>query len=467
MNWGWKDRLTSRQTKYGLNAALYILAALAIVVILNLIAIRIPTRIGQYNTNWQWDLTANKRYSLSQEAVQILSNLKQDVEVLYFDRKDQFGNLRDLLDQFPGQSRHLTVTYVDPDREPNKANQYSVKTYGEVLVASAGKTERAKGTKEEDIINSIIRVLQGETKTIYFLQGHGERQLDSTERLGYSEAKKGLEEVNYKVETLSLLQEKPEVPLGSSLLVIAGPQKEFLDPEIDAIRTYLKQGGRVLLLLTPMTPPKLVSLFKEFGADISNNLVVDVSGIGRLFGTDELMPLALQYEDHVITKDMANVATMFPFANAMKETAEPAPGASFQLIAKTTTQSWATRDVNAREVSFREGTDMEGPLALAGVGTYHDPGAPMAIQGRYVVLGSADIISNAILNFNGNRDLFLNSIAWLASQEDLISIRPKDPDDRPVELTPEQLRLVKYFALVFMPLAIVAGGLGVWWKRRG
>jgi ABC-type uncharacterized transport system involved in gliding motility auxiliary subunit len=91
----------------------------------------------------------------------------------------------------------------------------------------------------------------------------------------------------------------------------------------------------------------------------------------------------------------------------------------------------------------------------------------MAIQGRYVVLGSADIISNAILNFNGNRDLFLNSIAWLASQEDLISIRPKDPDDRPVELTPEQLRLVKYFALVFMPLAIVAGGLGVWWKRRG
>jgi ABC-type uncharacterized transport system involved in gliding motility auxiliary subunit len=467
MNWGWKDRLTSRQTKYGLNAALYILAALAIVVILNLIAIRIPTRIGQYNTNWQWDLTANKRYSLSQEAVQILSNLKQDVEVLYFDRKDQFGNLRDLLDQFPGQSRHLTVTYVDPDREPNKANQYSVKTYGEVLVASAGKTERAKGTKEEDIINSIIRVLQGETKTIYFLQGHGERQMDSTERLGYSEAKKGLEEVNYKVETLSLLQEKPEVPLGSSLLVIAGPQKEFLDPEIDAIRTYLKQGGRVLLLLTPMTPPKLVSLFKEFGADISNNLVVDVSGIGRLFGTDELMPLALQYEDHVITKDMANVATMFPFANAMKETAEPAPGASFQLIAKTTTQSWATRDVNAREVSFREGTDMEGPLALAGVGTYHDPGAPMAIQGRYVVLGSADIISNAILNFNGNRDLFLNSIAWLASQEDLISIRPKDPDDRPVELTPEQLRLVKYFALVFMPLAIVAGGLGVWWKRRG
>jgi ABC-type uncharacterized transport system involved in gliding motility auxiliary subunit len=467
MNWGWKDRLTSRQTKYGLNAALYILAALAIVVILNLIAIRIPTRIGQYNTNWQWDLTANKRYSLSQEAVQILSNLKQDVEVLYFDRKDQFGNLRDLLDQFPGQSRHLTVTYVDPDREPNKANQYSVKTYGEVLVASAGKTERAKGTKEEDIINSIIRVLQGETKTIYFLQGHGERQMDSTERLGYSEAKKGLEEVNYKVETLSLLQEKPEVPLGSSLLVIAGPQKEFLDPEIDAIRTYLKQGGRVLLLLTPMTPPKLVSLFKEFGADISNNLVVDVSGIGRLFGTDELMPLALQYEDHVITKDMANVATMFPFANAMKETAEPAPGASFQLIAKTTTQSWATRDVNAREVSFREGTDMEGPLALAGVGTYHDPGAPMAIQGRYVVLGSADIISNAILNFNGNRDLFLNSIAWLASQEDFISIRPKDPDDRPVELTPEQLRLVKYFALVFMPLAIVAGGLGVWWKRRG
>jgi ABC-type uncharacterized transport system involved in gliding motility auxiliary subunit len=396
-----------------------------------------------------------------------LSKLDKDIEILYFNRRDQFGMLRDLLDQFPVQSRRIKVTYVDPDREPSKATQYNIKTYNTVVVVSNGRTEIAKGTKEDDIVNSIIRTLRDETKTVYFLQGHGERDINSTERLGYSEAKKSLEDANYKVETLSLLKEKPEVPAGQTLLVVAGPQKDLLDAEIEAIRQYVKQGGRVLLLLTPFTPPKVVALFKEFGADISNNLVVDVSGIGRLFGTDELMPLALQYEGHAITKDMSNTATLFPFANAVQVASDSQPGAEFQLIAKTTDQSWASKDVQAREVSFQRGRDLEGPLALAGAGTYHEPGAPMAIEGRIVVAGSADMISNAILGFNGNRDLFLNSVAWLSSDEDLIMVRPRDPEERLVELTPGQLRVVKYLALVFLPLAVITGGLGVWWKRRG
>src|SRR3990170_4406568 len=183
-----KSHLTSRQTKYGVNATLYGLAALAIVVILNLIVLRAPTRLGQYNTNWQWDLTSNRRYSLSQQTIQILSKLDKNVQVLYFDRQNNFGAVRDLLDQFPAQSRMITVSYLDPDHE------------------------RAKGVKEEDVINTIIRVLKGGAKNIYFLTGHGERGMDDTERLGYSEAKKALEGSNYEIKTFSLLQEKPEVP---------------------------------------------------------------------------------------------------------------------------------------------------------------------------------------------------------------------------------------------------------------
>jgi len=123
--------------------------------------------------------------------------------------------------------------------------------------------------------------------------------------------------------------------------------------------------------------------------------------------------------------------------------------------------------VRSREVAFREGQDMKGPLAIAGAGTFHDPGAPAAIETRYVVAGSADFISNAILGFNGNRDLFLNMMAWLSSDEDLISVRPRDPEERPVELTPTQLQMILYLSLVVLPLAVVAGGLGVWWRRRG
>ena len=157
--------------------AVYALAALAIVVVVNLIANRFVKQV---------DLTANKRYSLSQQTDKILKDLNRDVELLYFDRKSSFNNVRDNLEQYAIASHHVKLTYVDPDREPGKAQKYNVKTYGTLIVAMGDKTETAKSTKEEDITGTIIRLMKGGPKTVYFLQGHGERDIASDERLGYS-----------------------------------------------------------------------------------------------------------------------------------------------------------------------------------------------------------------------------------------------------------------------------------------
>ena len=464
MEQGLKSRLTSRQAKYGLNVAIYALAALAIVVIVNLIANRYVKQI---------DLTANKRYSLSQQTDKILGNLNRDVDLLYFDRKSNFNNVRDSLEQYAVKSHHVKVTYVDPDREPGKAQQYNVKTYGTLIVALGGKTEPAKSTKEEDVTGAIIRVLKGGAKTVYFLQGHGERDIASNERLGFSTAKKLLEDSNYQVKPLSLIEQSPKVPADATALVVAGPSKDLLDPEVDAIKSYIKTGGRVLFLVNPFTPPKLVELLNDLGVDAHNTLVVDTSGIGRLFGTDELMPLVVQYENHPITKDLANIATLFPFANAVKSSGKGMPGTEFTLIAKTTDKSWATTDVHAKQISFRKGQDEQGPLSLVGAGTYKalETQAQEGAQGgdkegRFVVSGSTDMLANAIIGFNGNRDLFLNIMNWLSSDEDLIAIRPKEPEDRMVNLSARQMSTIFYLSLVFVPLAVIAGGLGVWWNRR-
>lgn len=455
-----KDRLTSRQAKYGLNTALYILAAFGIAVVLNLIASRFVKQV---------DLTANKRFSLSQQTTQILSNVDKDIELLYFDRKNNFGSVRDLLELYPVASRRVQVSFVDPDREPAKATRYNITTYGTMLVVAGERTEQAKGVREEDITNTIIKVLRDQAKVIYFLTGHGERDIESAERLGYSEAKQALEDSNYQVKPLSLMQETPKIPDDATVLVLAGPSRDLLDPEAAAIKEFLMKGGRAFFLVNPFTPPKLTALLEEFGADVQNNLVVDTSGLGRLFGTDELMPLVLQYEAHPITKDMVNIATLFPFANAVQSSDKAVPGAEFQLLAKTTLNSWATKDVKAREVSFRKGTDLEGPLALLGAGVYKPLDLPEgALEGRLVVSGSPDLSANAIIGFNdnGNRDLFLNAVNWLASDEDLISVRPKDPEDRRVDLTPTQLNIIFYLSMVVVPLAVIVTGLGVWWKRR-
>jgi ABC-type uncharacterized transport system involved in gliding motility auxiliary subunit len=457
-----------RRAKMGASAIAYLFIGLAILVVVNLISYKLPTKLGSFQTDWRWDMTESKRFSLAPQTVKILGNLDRDVVIRYFDRRNNLmGSEKDLLDQFPAQSRKVSIEMVELDREPTKAKQYNVKEYGTVVVSAGGKNETAKGAKEEDIANAIVKALKGEAKNIYFLQGHGERDIEDKERRGYSEAKKALEETNYLVKPLSLLSDKPQIPADASMVVIAGPNKDFLDPEIAALKEYLIKGGKLLVLITPTTPPALVKLLAEFGADVSNALVVDVSGIGRLFGTDELMPLSVAYESHAITKEMANVATLYPLAGMVATSTGFLPGADFRIIAKTPSQSWATRDVKAKQVSFQKGRDIEGPLGVVGAGTFKDPTIIDASEGRLVVLASPDVISNAILGFNGNRDLFLNSVAWLSADEDLISIRPKDPEDRRVDLTPGQLDMIFYLSIVFLPLAIVLTGFGVWWKRRG
>ena len=461
-----KQRLTSRQAKYGLNTAIYTRVPLAIVVVANLIANRFVKQV---------DLTANQRYTLSPQTGQILDGLQTDVEFLYFDKRANFGNVEDRLAMYPTRSPHVKVTYVDPDRERGLAEQHNIRSYGTLVIAASGRTEQVSAITEEDITNAVIKVLKGGPKKIYFLTGHGERDIDSTERLGYSAAKTALTESNYTVETLSLLQETPQVPDDCTLLVIAGTQNDPLDPEIAAIKDYIVKGGRVFFLLHPHSPPKLVALLAEFGADAKNTLVVDTSGIGRLFGTDELMPLVVQYDDHPVTKDMTNIATLFPFSAALNTSPSGMPGASFQPIARTTDKSWATTEVQSREVSFQEGRDIQGPVALFGVGTFMKPedalGAPGAenaptTEGRFIVAGSTEFPANAIIGFNGNRDLFVNSVNWLASDEDLISIRPKEMEDRRVDLQPRDMAMI-FYLLLAVPAIVVLGGLGVWWKRRG
>ncbi len=457
-----------RRAKAGANALIYAVIGIAILVVVNLIAAKLPTKIGTYQTDWRWDMTASKRFSLAPQTTKILGNLDQDVVIRYFDRKNNLaGSVKDLLDQFPAASSKVSIEMVELDREPAKAGQYNVKEYGTVVVSAGAKNEPAKGPKEEEIANAIVKVLKGEAKTIYFMQGHGERDIADTERRGYSAAKKALEEANYMVKPLSLLAEQSKIPADATMLVIPGATKEFLEPEVAALKAYLLKGGKVLTLITPTTPQSLVKLLEEFGADVSNALVVDISGIGRLFGTDELMPLSVAYESHAITKEMANTATLYPLAGMVATSTGFLPGADFRLIAKTPSQSWATREVASKQISFQKGRDIEGPVGIAGAGTFKDPTIVDAAEGRLVVLGSPDVISNAILGFNGNRDLFLNSVAWLSADEDLISIRPRDPEDRRVELTPGQLDMIFYLSVFVLPLGIVLAGFGVWWKRRG
>jgi ABC-type uncharacterized transport system involved in gliding motility auxiliary subunit len=214
----WKDTITGktgRKVLEGMNLVVYTAVGLAIIVLVNWFVDR---------HNHRWDLTPNKKYSLSPQTTKIVKELNRDVSIYVFDRERGFRERRDLLDNYEVLSPKVKVQYVDPDRQPALARQYGVRSYGTIITASGDKHFEAQGDSEEGVTNAIVRLLKGQ-KTIYFVQGHGERDVDSAERSGYDRLKKALENENYQTKTLVLLQ-KLEIPADCSMLVIAGPHND-------------------------------------------------------------------------------------------------------------------------------------------------------------------------------------------------------------------------------------------------
>ena len=194
--------IKARQTKYATFAATYILVVLAAVVIANYLA-------NEHNKSY--DATANKRYSLSEQTAKIVKGLKQDAKIIYFNQSTRFSEGKDLLEEYKNLSSNVKVQYVDPDKDPQQAREAGIRSFGTAIVQIGAKKEEAKSMTEEAITGAIIRDLKSNTRTVCFLSGSGEHQLDDSDREGFSQFKQLMAKDSYESKTVDLLQ-KPEVP---------------------------------------------------------------------------------------------------------------------------------------------------------------------------------------------------------------------------------------------------------------
>jgi ABC-type uncharacterized transport system involved in gliding motility auxiliary subunit len=456
----WKDRILGRRGERFLeavNLAVYTAVAVAIVVLANWFVDR---------HNRRWDLTPNQSYSLSPQTTKVLKELKNDLTIYVFDRESGFRGRRDLLDNYSALTPRVTVRYVDPDRQPSLAGQFGIRNYGTVVVAGGDKHFEAQSSTEEGLTNAIVRLLKGQ-KTVYFIQGHGERDVDSSDRAGYGRIKKQLESENRQVKTLVLLQ-KMEVPADCSLLVIAGPRNDFLAQEVETIKKYLTGGGRALFLLDPgMELTNLAKLLADWNVTLRNDLAIDENPVAQLVGASPSMPLILKYGSSPIVQPLARTATLFPLTRSFEVGKEYKAGVSAESLCETSPDSFGVADFDpkVREVRYRAGKDTKGPLSVAVAGTIAGEGEKKT-EGRFVAVGTSMLAVNNYLPFEGNRDLFMNMVNWLSAEEDLISIRPKPPESQRLNMTAQQMRRVLYLGVFGLPILIIALGTSVWWRRR-
>jgi ABC-type uncharacterized transport system involved in gliding motility auxiliary subunit len=461
-----------RQVRYGAVSIGSVLVVLGILAGVNWIAARESKR---------WDLTVGGQFTLSDQTRKILSSLKEPVKVRVFASPRVVEPYRDRLTEYSHSTDKLSVEYIEPLKQPELANQYQVQQDGTVVIEYKGRVERATSATEQDLTNALVKAVQGQQKKVFFVQGHGEKDTGSSERPGYSGVSDALRGDNFAVDKVVLAQQT-DVPADAALLVIAGPRTDYLPAEIDMIKAYLRKGGKLLMMLDPPettdSPPltNLLALAHEWGMDVGSNVVVDLSPAGRLLGTGPSIPVAATYPSHPINERM-QVLTAYPLARSVTPVSGGVEGHNAQAIVETSQNSWAETDLKSLSTSGEarreeDKGDKPGPISLAAAVSGSAPDAPAPAAGqskaetRVVVFGDSDFASNLALGVQGNRDFFLNAINWLAQQENMISIRAKEPSDRRLTMTASQQQLVFWLSLVFIPGLFILAGVQAWWRRR-
>ena len=466
----------TRGQLYGVTSITSVIVVLGIIVVI---------MVFSYNHNTQFDLTHDKRYTLSPQTESILANLEKDLEAVVFTSTDEpeFRQaISDYLDRYKYASNgSFNYRFVDPDLNQGEAKKYKVAEYNTVVFLYGDNQERVvigefdlfdKG--EQTLTNAILKVVAAETKKIYFLTNHGEKTL--TEDL--TDATTMLESQNYTVEELDLLN-TPEVPADATILVIAGPRADLFPAELESISTYLDRGGALLALVEPGTLPNYEAFLAGFGLTITNDLIIDTSL--RAFGGDYFMPMISGYVNHPITTGL--VPSFFSYARSVEIDDEVDSGWVLTELAMTSEQAWAETNLTSDKAEYNEGADISGPVPVAVIGyryvdeesledgddaadtpeeTEEAPGP----EARLAVVGDADFMANGLLLTNGNIDLFVNTINWLAEQDDLVAIAPKDKTATPMALSTRQILLMLLVSLILVPLAVLGSGVAVWLVRR-
>ena len=450
----------------------------------------------------RFDMTDAGLHSLSDQTVSMLQRLEQPVHIVFF-HSHQMGKTVERYELMAKQTDNVTVEFHDPTLNPAQARFHGVRFPGTAIMTSEGRRSVVNGDSEADIANGILRVSQGITQLICFLDGHGEADpfskemhdhLEGTvdhshgmgveyvlhETHGMAKARGSLETLNYKVKKVSLLQEKNGMK-DCEVLIVAGPKAALLAPEVDTIKSFLETGGNALFMIDPFIETGLEPIINAFGARLDDGMVVDET---NHFGIDSSAPAVTSYNYHQITREVP--LTFYPGSRSLSPT-NPVPGVQVTPIVNSSRRSFS--ETSQDRISFEREIDLPGPrtLMLAANRRPLDEDDAQLLKdlirspeqqsrsedvkavtehSRVIIVGDSDFATNSFFHVLGNGQLFLNAISYLAAQENLIGIKPALRELPRFNLTNRQMKGTFFSALFLVPSLLFLIGTAVWWRQR-
>lgn len=410
----------------------------------------------------QWDLTQGKRNSLSPASAEVLGKIQGPVHITAFATKqDTEGDLRrtvqDFLAPYQRAKPDLTLTFVDPREEPQRAQEAGVRLNGELVVEYGGRKENLSNLSEQDLTNLLVRLVRSAERMVMYLEGHGEAKLDGRGNHDLGDFGNQLQAKGFKISALNLALAQ-DVPQNLSMLVIASPRAELLRGEVNRIKQHVERGGNLLWMADPDTLHGLEPLAEYLGLQLLDGTVIDPQA-GAL-GMPAAFALAPPASGHAIT-DRVGMITLFPYARRIAARADGQAPFRFTPLVEAAPGGWLETGglANAR---FDANRDVRGPVVVAAA-LERDVSDR---KQRIVVVGTGRFLANQYLGNGGNLDLGVNMVNWLAGDESLITIQPRARNDLSLELAWPAMIAITYTFLIVLPLGFLLAGGVIWWRRR-
>lgn len=474
-----------------INLLLQALLFLALFASLNYIAL---------NHAWRFDVTANRRHSLSPETRAYLERVERDVAitVTLTDSADSeeiaqaFRDISALLREYTyatsGKSKgRLRVRFVDVYQNRREAEALGVADQPNVVqLASDGHTRRLllddlylirkkisreafKG--EAAITAAILDVSSAEKKKIYFLGGHGEMSPDSVDGArGLSQLRDQLRQRNFDLGGLDLSLSR-QIPDDAALLIIASPQGRFQPPEEEMLRNYLTtRAGRVILLVDPMRQFGLENLLFDWGVLVYDNVIYDTDSQSISDNGELLLRHFLPHPVTQVLIDNNLYLLVGPTRVVNEDIGRSADdGLSVKKLIASSPTAWGESSYRLRiRPEFTSGQDLRGRLGVLVISERLKPAnLPLSVLGgRLAVFGTADLVTNNRIINGGNFPLFLNTVSWAVDRDTQLNIPARPIERFQLSLSQEELVRLRLGLFLVVPGVVALLGIFVYWTRR-
>lgn len=416
--------------------------------------------------NKRFDLTPSKKFSLSQQSLKILKNLKDNILVKAFYEKGKYFELSDPLSKFSLKTDFFRFEMINFDSNPKLAKDYGITRHGQCVLFYRDRQKRIQYPTESYLASAIIELTSRHKRRILFSEGHGERKTDNEDPNGLSDFKNELEKEYYLLEASSLIQGE-DLNSRFDLIVVPGPIKDLLPEEIKTLEEYLVRGGSLLILLDPGLFPEIGSFLNSYGIELRDDIIIDEKN--RYIGKDQFSPIIPHIKRHLLTEG-SNIPPVFTLARSVSLSKKPCSGVKTQLLLKSSQKSYSipykTEGAKKSQIRMEVGNVYSGPVPVAAVAEIVIQKEEVKTQGRLVVIGDSDFLNNEGIYHLGNKDLILNTINWLVKREELIGIRPRSTKYYYPHLTPKHVSVLFWPTVVIMPVISFVLGIVIYVRRR-